>query len=97
MKYRWLNPYNITKVDLKKSIFKLTELNRVNLEETFVNKRLKKFVEDSDNNQRTLEKGPLYEEKKLNTSREESDQGEQTPLEVTIKEDDEGCLGDSGD
>ena len=73
------------------------ELDEVNLEGTFVGKKLKRFVEDPDNNQRTPEKGPLYEEKELDTSGEELDKGEQTPLEMTVGEDNEGCLEGSGD
>ena len=53
-------------------------------------------MEDSNDNQKTPEKGPLYEEKELDTSEEESNQGEQTPLEVTIREDNKGYLGDNG-
>ena len=97
MKYRWLNLYNVTKADLEKSVFKLAELNGVNLEGAFISRRLKRFVKDSDNNQRTPEKGPLYKKKKLDTSGEESDQSEQIPLEMTIEEDNKGCLGGSGD
>ena len=54
-------------------------------------------MEDPDDDQRTPERGPLYEEEELDTSGEESDQGEQTPLGVTVGEDGEGCLGGSGD
>ena len=73
------------------------ELDRVNLKEIFAGRKLKKFMEDFDNNQKTPEKGPLYKEEELDTSGEESDQGEQTPLKMTVREDSEGCLGGNGD
>ena len=97
MKYRWLSPYNVTEADLKKSIFKLTELDGVDLEGTFTNRKLKKFVKNSNNNQKTPKRGPLYEEKKLDTSGEELNQGEQTPLGVIIRGDGKRYLGGSGD
>ena len=53
-------------------------------------------MEDFNNDQKTPEKGPLYEEEELDTSREESNQGEQTPLGVTIGEDGEEYLENNG-
>ena len=73
MKYKWLGSYNVTKADLEKSVFKLAELNRVDLEGIFTGRKLKRFVEDFDNNQKTPERDPLYKKKKLDTSGEESD------------------------
>ena len=46
LKYRWLGPYYIINVDLEKLVYKLIELNRVELDKTFVGRRLKGFIKD---------------------------------------------------
>ena len=92
MKYKWLGPYSVTEANLKKSIFKLAELDGVNLEGIFAGRKLKRFTKNFDNNQRTPKKGPLYKKKELDTSEEKSDQSKQTPLKMTIEKNNEGCL-----
>ena len=46
LKYRWLGPYYITNMDLEKSVYKLIELNRVELNGTFTGWRLKGFIKN---------------------------------------------------
>ena len=46
LKYKWLDPYYITNINLEKSIYKLTELDRVKLNKTFTNWKLKGFIKD---------------------------------------------------
>ena len=46
LKYKWLGPYRITNVDLEKLIYKLIELDRVELDKTFANQKLKGFIKN---------------------------------------------------
>ena len=85
LKYRWLGPYHITSVDLEKSIYKLAELDRVKLDETFAGRRLKGFIKDPNNKQIAPEVGPLHEEEAAEVSEVEWNPDEQTPLGVPDK------------
>ena len=85
LKYKWLNPYYITSVDLEKSIYKLIKLNKVKLNKTFAGQRLKGFIKDLNNKQITSEVRSLYEEEAAEVSKAEWNPNEQTPLEVPDK------------
>ena len=49
LKYKWLGLYYITNMDLEKSVYKLAELNRVELNKTFAGRRLKEFIKNLNN------------------------------------------------
>ena len=46
LKYKWLGPYCIINMDLEKSVYKLAELDGVELDRIFTGRRLKGFIKD---------------------------------------------------
>ena len=85
LKYRWLGPYCITSVDLEKSVYKLIELNGVELNGTFTSRRLKEFIKDLNDEQIAPEVGPLHEEEAAEVLEAERSPDEQTPLKIPDK------------
>ena len=68
LKYKWLNPYHIISVDLEKLIYKLAELNKIKLNKTFADWKLKGFIKDLNDEQIIFKIGPLHKKEAAEVS-----------------------------
>ena len=93
LKYRWLGLYYITNMDLEKSVYKLVELDKVKLDETFAGRRLKGFIKDPNDEQIAPKVEPLHEEEAAEVLEAEWNPDEQIPLGIP----DENVDSDGGD
>ena len=93
LKYRWLGPYHIINMDLKKLIYKLAELDGVELNKTFAGRRLKGFIKNPNDKQIAPKIGPLHKKEAAAVLETERNPDEQTPLGIP----DENVDFDGGD